>query len=456
MATNSRPSDANIDVYNSEKDVKQDADRVRVHFDRAPYPDTPISYAPGKNSNVLFVHSAINATYRRDRQVIDPAGLMILDAGCGSGVTSQVLAVANPGARVVGVDISPASIEVAKQRLAHHGFSNVEFHAMPLEDVPQLGLEFDYINCDETLYLVPDPLAGLQAMRSVLKPKGTIRANLHNKYQRQYHYRGQRLFKLLGLRNDQVSQENKIAMIRDLMAALNNEVDLKRSTWLNSAKTDETILANYLLQGDKGFNVLDLFELLAGAELELIDMVNWQSWQVLDLIQNQTQMPEYLEMVLSMATQEQYLHLFELLNPIHRTLDFWCGHVGVGQEQEPIAAWDQATWLNARARLHPHLKTSAFGQALANAIAATMPLNITQFLGVTTPETIEILPNSAVCLQWLWQEPRSVADLAQTWLKVKPYNWVTGTATTEVEAFNQVVQVLAEMESFMFVLLESD
>jgi 2-polyprenyl-3-methyl-5-hydroxy-6-metoxy-1,4-benzoquinol methylase len=185
------------------------ADRVRVHFDRAPYPDTPISYAPGENSNVLFTHSAINATYRRDRRIIDTDGLLILDAGCGSGVTSQVLAAANPGARIIGVDISPASIEVAWQRLAHHGFENVEFHAIPLEEVPQLGLMFDYINCDETLYLVPDPLAGLQAMRSVLKPKGTLRANLHNKYQRQYHYRGQRLFKRLGLMDDQVAQEDK-------------------------------------------------------------------------------------------------------------------------------------------------------------------------------------------------------------------------------------------------------
>jgi hypothetical protein len=90
-------------------------------------------------------------------------------------------------------------------------------------------------------------------------------------------------------------------------------------------------LANYLLQGDKGFNVLDLFELLELLSLELIDMVNWQSWQVWDLLQNQAQLPEYLDMILSMATPAQYLHLFELLNPIHRTLDFWCGHAGTCQ-----------------------------------------------------------------------------------------------------------------------------
>jgi 2-polyprenyl-3-methyl-5-hydroxy-6-metoxy-1,4-benzoquinol methylase len=223
MAGSSQSSQSplnNPNPVDSAQQSEQDADRVRLHFDRAPYPDTPLDYAPGENSNVLFTHSAINATYRRDRQIIDTNGLLILDAGCGSGVTSQVLAAANPGARIVGVDISPASIEVAWRRLAHHGFSNVEFHAMPLEEVPKLGLAFDYINCDETLYLVPDPLAGLQAMRSVLKPQGTIRANLHNKYQRQYHFRGQRLFKLLGLMEDETPQEYSIATIRAIMAAL--------------------------------------------------------------------------------------------------------------------------------------------------------------------------------------------------------------------------------------------
>jgi ubiquinone/menaquinone biosynthesis C-methylase UbiE len=85
------------------------------------------------------------------------------------------LAEANPGARIVGIDLSPQSIELARQRLAHHEFDNVEFHAMSVDDIPQLGMTFDYINCDELLYLLPDQLAGLQVMKSVLKPQGILR-----------------------------------------------------------------------------------------------------------------------------------------------------------------------------------------------------------------------------------------------------------------------------------------
>jgi hypothetical protein len=75
-----------------------------------------------------------------------------------------------------------------------------------------------------------------------------------------------------------------------------------------------------LLQGDKGFNVLDLFELLTNSELELIDMVNWQSWQVLDLIKNQAQMPEYLEMLLSVATPS---HIYTCLSCSTQFIALW-------------------------------------------------------------------------------------------------------------------------------------
>jgi len=56
---------------------------------------------------------------------------------------------------------------------------NTEFHVISIEELPQLGLSFDYINCDEVLYFFPDPSVGLQAMKSVLQPDGIIRTNLH-------------------------------------------------------------------------------------------------------------------------------------------------------------------------------------------------------------------------------------------------------------------------------------
>ncbi len=54
----------------------------------------------------------------------------------------------------------------------------------PLKIYLELGLEFDYINADEVLYLLPDIVEGLKAMKAVLKPEGIIRTNLHSSFQR--------------------------------------------------------------------------------------------------------------------------------------------------------------------------------------------------------------------------------------------------------------------------------
>lgn len=68
----------------------------------------------------------------------DVAEKTVLDYGCGLGDNSVLLA--SRGARVVGVDISPELIELARKRLKVHDLSeNAEFrvgsaHKLPLED----------------------------------------------------------------------------------------------------------------------------------------------------------------------------------------------------------------------------------------------------------------------------------------------------------------------------------
>ena len=151
--------------------MTQDADQQaknRPQFDHLPYPNVPLEQKPGNHPAYLAPHSCVIPYYLRDRRVIDPAGKWILDAGCGSGFKAMALAAANPGAHIVGIDISPKSIELAQQRVEYHGIRNpIEFYCLPVEALPSLPYTFDYINCDETLYLLPDPLAGLTTLRTV-------------------------------------------------------------------------------------------------------------------------------------------------------------------------------------------------------------------------------------------------------------------------------------------------
>jgi len=51
---------------------------------------------------------------------------------------------------------------------------------------------------------------------------------------------------------------------------------------------------NYLLQGDKGFTITELFAALKAADLEFISMVNWRQWDLMDLFKEKD--PENLRL----------------------------------------------------------------------------------------------------------------------------------------------------------------
>ncbi|MGV0027436.1 hypothetical protein [Phormidesmis priestleyi] len=80
-------------------------------------------------------------------------------------------------------------------------------------------MKFDYINCGEVLYLMPDLVQTLRTLKTVLKPKGILRGNLHSLYQRQNFFRAQQLFTAMGLmqRNP---EETEIGVVLDTMNAL--------------------------------------------------------------------------------------------------------------------------------------------------------------------------------------------------------------------------------------------
>ncbi|NJR64856.1 MAG: class I SAM-dependent methyltransferase, partial [Leptolyngbyaceae cyanobacterium CRU_2_3] len=148
----------------------------------------------------------------------------------GSGYKTLTLAEANPGATVIGIDLSEKSLEMARQRLSYYGFTQAQFHVLPLDQIAQLGLKFDYINCDEVLYLMPDLVETFQILKAALKPKGILRGNLHSLYQRQNFFRAQELFTLMGLMQGNPA-ESEINTVIETMQSFKEGVPLKRETW---------------------------------------------------------------------------------------------------------------------------------------------------------------------------------------------------------------------------------
>jgi len=97
------------------------------------------------------------------------SGLDVLDAACGEGYGSALLA--DSAKAVTGVDVSHAAIEHAQQQYVA---DNLEFQAADCLDLPFGDDQFDCIVSFETLEHLDDHEGLMKEFRRVLKPQGFL------------------------------------------------------------------------------------------------------------------------------------------------------------------------------------------------------------------------------------------------------------------------------------------
>ena len=124
--------------------------RVETYFDQTA---TRTWERLTSDAPVSGIRATVRAGRDRMREVLinqlpqDLAGARILDAGCGTGALAFELA--ERGADVMGVDISPQLIDIAQKRRPDHVAGSLTFSAGDMLD-PNLG-RFDYIVAMDSL-----------------------------------------------------------------------------------------------------------------------------------------------------------------------------------------------------------------------------------------------------------------------------------------------------------------
>lgn len=106
-------------------------------------------------------------------------GQRILDLGTGTGavaIRSALLIV--PGGEVVGIDISPQMLGVARQRVAELGLSNVRFREGRAEAIPADDGEFDVLLASLSLMYAIDRAAAAREIARVLRRGGRFVASV--------------------------------------------------------------------------------------------------------------------------------------------------------------------------------------------------------------------------------------------------------------------------------------
>ena len=103
-----------------------------------------------------------------------PAGTRVLEAGCGVGAQTVILAGASPRASFTSVDVSAASLAQARRRAREAGADNVDLVQADIYALPFGPGSFDHVFVCFVLEHLPDPSAALRALMLVLKPGGSI------------------------------------------------------------------------------------------------------------------------------------------------------------------------------------------------------------------------------------------------------------------------------------------
>jgi 2-polyprenyl-3-methyl-5-hydroxy-6-metoxy-1,4-benzoquinol methylase len=111
----------------------------------------------------------------------------VLEVGCGIG--TDTVSFARQGARVTAMDLSPASVDIARQRAEVYGLSDrIQFvigDAEALTEIAQLE-SYDLIYSFEVIHHSPHTEQILAQMRRLIRPTGEIKVMVYNRFERRF------------------------------------------------------------------------------------------------------------------------------------------------------------------------------------------------------------------------------------------------------------------------------
>ena len=283
---------------------------VSAFYDRFPFPGDPLQDGPPPGYNWRWCHLSVLAAVHG----VVPAGSerpRILDAGCGTGVSTDYLCHLNPGADVLGIDISEGALTVARERLKRSGAA-AQVSALRQEQRSLLDLDdegpFDYINSVGVLHHLDQPEAGLRSLAGRLAPDGLLHLFLYADAGRWEIHRTQQALTLL----DVGTGSEGLRLGRELFEILpegNRIARHHRERWAVDCAADANFADMYLHPQETSYNLERLFRFIGTAGLHFAGFSNPEVWDPARLLQG-----ELLERARALPQQQQWL-LMEQLDP---------------------------------------------------------------------------------------------------------------------------------------------
>ena len=321
---------------------------VSAFYDRFPYPGDPLEDGPPPGYNWRWCVDTALAFCTGSLPPRGPAAepLRILDAGCGTGVSSDYLAHLNPGSELLAVDISAGALAVARERLRRSGGdqrSAVRIEQRSLLDLAGEG-PFDYINSVGVLHHLRQPQAGLASLATLLKPGGVLHLFLYADGGRWEIHRSQRALGLLAVGTG--TEGLRLGrQLFEMLPASNRLARQQRERWALDTAADANFADMYLHPQETSYNLASLFAFVESADLDFVGFSNPQIWDPARLLQG-----ELLERARALPQRQQW-QLVEELDPDISHFEFFLSRGPLAQSN-----WQADTsLLTARGRRNPCL-----------------------------------------------------------------------------------------------------
>ncbi|PAX50990.1 class I SAM-dependent methyltransferase [Brunnivagina elsteri] len=292
-------------------DTQKVSDAVAKLYDTYPFPPEPIldEPPPGYNWRWDWLAAYNFCTGMKPQK----QNIRILDAGCGSGVSTEYLVHLNPNAEVVGIDLSAGTLEVARERCQRSGANRAEFHQLSLFDVEQLPGKFDLINCVGVLHHTNDPIRGIQTLAKKLAPGGIFHIFVYGELGR---WEIQLMQKAIALLQGEQKGDYRdgVAVGRQIFKSLpehNRILKRERERWSLENHRDENFADMYVHPQEIDYNIDTLFDLIDASGLEFLGFSNPAFWDLQRLL---SKAPELIDRTKNLS-QRQLYRLIELLDP---------------------------------------------------------------------------------------------------------------------------------------------
>ncbi|MBM3910684.1 MAG: class I SAM-dependent methyltransferase [Thaumarchaeota archaeon] len=148
----------------------------------------------------------------------------ILEAGCGTGYTTHVIANLRRDIKITAIDFSEGSLEFANNFSIKNNYKNIEFIYMDLKKIQLTENQFDMVICSGVLHHIENPQPIFHNLCKLVKKNGIIIIGLYHPWGRTSVHIRQKIFKITGgkmrwldprIRNENWTEQRKNTWYRD-------------------------------------------------------------------------------------------------------------------------------------------------------------------------------------------------------------------------------------------------